>query len=169
MITVPNKKVLFALPRAPEENELALCEDTQQVYVGRDGKWEQMDAKSKLNISLYDINKSTMFQMKPINLKKRLEAVEIIKEFCGGATSDNYFMLLCRDLNYYTIFPVRNNDANSQAVGSAVLSCAEDMGQIVNVERNTDTNSIEIWIKTNDDAYCMFFFDYTKGVIPIKV
>lgn len=169
MITVPNEKVLFALPRTPKENELALCEDTQQVYVGREGKWERMDAKSKINVSLYDINKSTMAQMQPISLKQRLEAVKIIKDFCSGATSDNYFMLLCRDLNYYTIFPVRNNNANSQAVGTAVLTCAENVGQIVDVERNTDTNSIEIWIKTNDDAYCMFFFDYTKGIVPIKV
>jgi hypothetical protein len=169
MITVPNEKVLFALPRTPIDGELATCTDSKQTYVGKNGAWERIDAKSSVSMSLYDINKSTMFQMKSLNLKKRLEAVEIIKEFCGGATSDNYFMLLCRDLNYYTIFPVRNNDANSQTVSSAVLACAEDMGQIVSVERNTDTNSIEIWIKTNDDAYCMFFFDYTKGVIPIKV
>lgn len=169
MITVPNEKVLFALPRTPVDGELAMCSDTQQAYVGKGGSWKRVDAKSSVNVSLYDINKSTMSQMKPLNLKKRLEAVETIKEFCGGATSDNYFMLLCRDLNYYTIFPVRNNNANSQAVGSAVLACAEDMGQIVDVEYNADTNSIEIWIKTKDDAYCMFFFDYTAGIVPVKV
>lgn len=169
MITVPNKQVLFALPRAPKDNELAVCEDTRQAYVGKNGKWEPMDAKSEVKVNLYEINKTAMAQMKPLNLKQRLEAVQIINEFCGGATSDNYYMLLCKDLNYYTIFTVRNNNIGSTPIASTVLKCAEDMGQIVSVEKNNDMNSIEIWVKDKNDAYCMIFFDYTAGVVPVKV
>lgn len=169
MITVPNKKVLFSLPRIPQDNELAVCEDTQQAYVGKDGKWELMNSKSEVKVNLYEINKTVMSQMKPINLKQRLEAVEIIKEFCGAATSDNYYMLLCKDLNYYTIFTVKNNNIGSTPIAPTVIQCAEDMGQIVSIEKNNDMNSIEIWVKSDNDAYCMIFFDYTAGVVPVKV
>ena len=169
MITVPNKQVLFALPRTPQDNELAVCEDTQQAYVGKNGKWEPMDAKSEIKVNLYEINKTAMAQMKPLNFKQRLEAVNVIDEFCGGATSDNYYMLLCKDLNYYTIFTVRNNNIGSTPIASTVLKCAENMGQIVSVEKNNDMNSIEIWVKDKNDAYCMIFFDYTAGVVPVKV
>lgn len=169
MLSIPNKQVLFALPRIPKDNELAVCEDTQQVYVGKNGKWEPMDAKSEVKVNLYEINKTVMAQMKPLSLKQRLEAVEIIKEFCGGATSDNYYMLLCNDLNYYTIFTIKNNNIGSTPIAPTVLKCAEDIGQIVSVEKNNNTNSVEIWVKDKDDAYCMIFFNYTAGVVPVKV
>lgn len=107
--------------------------------------------------------------MKPLSMKQRLNAVEIIKEFCNGATSDNYYMLLCKDLNYYTIFTVKNNNISSTPIATTVIKCAEDMGQIVSIEKNNDMNSLEIWIKDKDEAYCMIFFDYSKGVIPVKV
>lgn len=170
MISVPNAQVLFALPRAPKDNELAVCEDTQQVYVGKDGKWEPIsDTKSEVKVNLYEINKTIMAQMKPMSMKQRLNAVEIIKDFCNGATSDNYYMLLCKDLNYYTIFTVKNNNISSTPIATTVISCAEDMGQIVSIEKNEDMNSLEIWVKDKEEAYCMIFFDYSKGVIPVKV
>ena len=128
-----------------------------------------MDAKSEVKVNLYEINKTAMVQMKPLNLKQRLEAVNVINEFCSGATSDNYYMLLCKDLNYYTIFTVKNNNIGSTPIASTVLKCAEDMGQIVSVEKNNDMNSVEIWVKDKNDAYCMIFFDYTAGVVPVKV
>ena len=90
MITVPNKQVLFALPRTPQDNELAVCEDTQQAYVGKNGKWEPMDAKSEVKVNLYEINKTAMAQMKPLNFKQRLEAVNVIDEFCENAYHISY-------------------------------------------------------------------------------
>ena len=45
-----------------------VCEDTQQVYVGKNSKWEPMDAKSEVKVNLYEINKTVMAQMKPLNL-----------------------------------------------------------------------------------------------------
>lgn len=61
MISVPNTQVLFALPRTPKDNELAVCEDTQQVYVGENGKWEPIgNTKSEVKVNLYEINKTIM-------------------------------------------------------------------------------------------------------------
>ena len=98
MITVPNKQVLFALPRAPKDNELAVCEDTQQAYVGKNGKWEPMDAKSEIKVNLYEINKTAMAQMKPLNFKQRIEAVNVIDASCRRVTANNYYMLVGQDL-----------------------------------------------------------------------
>ena len=74
-------------------------------------------------------------------------------------------MLLCRDLNYYTLFVI---DLESDVrIEQEVLECLKELGTIKSVEEFEDKNVVEIWVQPEDsDPVVMYFFNYDKGVIP---
>ena len=63
MVTVPNFKVLEALPSTPEEGEYALVEDEKKVYQYSNGEWNKMDMKNNMKANLYDINSTAIAQL----------------------------------------------------------------------------------------------------------
>lgn len=169
MITVPSKEILFALPRKPKENELACVENSHTIYkANSEGEWEEIKVDGGLTLSLYDLNKTVMAQMPEMTTAQKKEATELIQKYTKEATSETYYMLLGREINYYTVFPVLPNNHSATSIASTVLECAADVGKVVDVSLN-DANAIEIWVKTQDDATCLVFFDYTIGVVPVKV
>lgn len=169
MITVPSKEILFALPRKPKENELACVENSHTIYkANSEGEWEEIKVDGGLTLSLYDLNKTVMAQMPEMTTAQKKEATELIRKYTKEATSETYYMLLGREINYYTVFPVLPNNHSATPIASTVLECAADVGKVVDVSLN-DANAIEIWVKTQDDATCLVFFDYTMGVVPVKV
>lgn len=169
MIIVPSKKVLFALPRKPKENELACVENSHTVYkANSEGKWEEVKIDGGLTLSLYELNKTAMAQMSEITAEQKKEAIELIQKYTKEATSETYYMLLGREINYYTVFPVLPDNHSATPIASTVLECAAKAGEVVDVSLNS-ANAIEIWVKTQDDATCLVFFDYTMGVVPVKV
>lgn len=169
MITVPSKEILFALPRKPKENELACVENSHTIYkANSEGEWEEIKVDGGLTLSLYDLNKTVMAQMPEMTTAQKKEATELIQKYTKEATSETYYMLLGREINYYTVFPVLPNNHSATPIASTVLECAADVGKVVDVSLN-DANAIEIWVKTQDDATCLVFFDYTMGIVPVKV
>ena len=169
MITVQSKEILFALPRKPKENELACVENSHTIYkANSEGEWEEIKVDGGLTLSLYDLNKTVMAQMPEMTTAQKKEATELIQKYTKEATSETYYMLLGREINYYTVFPVLPNNHSATPIASTVLECAADVGKVVDVSLN-DANAIEIWVKTQDDATCLVFFDYTMGVVPVKV
>lgn len=169
MITVPSKEILFALPRKPKENELACVENSHTIYkANSEGEWEEIKVDGGLTLSLYDLNKTVMAQMPEMTTAQKKEATELIQKYTEEATSETYYMLLGREINYYTVFPVLPNNHSATPIASTVLECAADVGKVVDVSLN-DANAIEIWVKTQDDATCLVFFDYTMGIVPVKV
>lgn len=109
-----------------------------------------------------------MSQLPALSKEKETEALSLIQEYSKSATSDTYYMLLGRDINYYTIFDISPNNGGATPLAATVLECAKDVGSIVDVSLN-ESNAIEIWVKTEQDAICLIFFDYSQGVIPVKV
>ena len=77
--------------------------------------------------------------------------------------SSNYYMLLCKDISYYTLFI---KDANSKDnFGSEVIACAEYLGDVKSIELNEDKSAIEIWFTNQNSSYVMYLFNYEDGVI----
>ena len=168
MITVPSKEILFALPRKPKENELACVENSHTIYkANSEGKWEEVKVDGGLTLSLYELNKTAMAQMSEMTAEQKKEAIELIQKYTKEAASGTYYML-GREINYYTVFPVLPDNHSATPIASTVLECAANVGEVVDVSLN-NANAIEIWVKTQDDATCLVFFDYTMGVVPVKV
>lgn len=106
--------------------------------------------------------------MSEMTATQKKDAIELIQKYTKEAASGTYYMLLGREINYYTVFPVLSDNHSATPIASTVLECAADVGKIVDVSLN-DANAIEIWVKTQNDAACLVFFDYTMGVVPVKV
>ena len=110
---------------------------------------------------MYDLNKSIVSQL-PIKetYAELSQERNLINEFHKVINSETY-MLLCKDISYYTIFNSRKNRVSDfGTLGHAVIECAQDVGKIVSADLIEDNSAIDIWVRTaEDDNLCMYLFD----------
>lgn len=114
-----------------------------------------------LSMSLYELNKTIVSQL-PIKetYAELSQERNLINEFHENIKSETY-MLLCKDISYYTIFNNRKNKVNDfGTLGHAVVECAQDVGKIISADVTEDNSAIEIWVRTaENDNLCMYLFD----------
>lgn len=115
-------------------------------------------------MSIYDINKAAYLQVPALTQEQIEEKINFINTFMDERSPDKFHMLLCHDIDYYTIF-TELVLAPFPSLGAAVLECASDVGEIVDVIEANQPNAIEIWVKTDKEAYCMYLF----GCDPLVV
>ena len=77
------------------------------------------------------------------------------------------YMLLCRELNYYTVFQRQFNAATHENFGDVVIECLENLGDIKSIELTETKDAIEAWIvdPNEHEAYVVYLFNYDQGVI----
>lgn len=155
----------------PTEGEMAYSPETKQFYKYIDNKWEMIKPGGELQFTTYDLNKQLIAQMENLenNEKAMLEAKKIIQTF-GQDLKNDYYMLLCNDINYYTLFhkeydPMTWDDLKPLA--DEVVDCVHDIGAIKSVEKTTD--GIEIWVQPiENEPMVMYLFSYDQGVIECR-
>ena len=117
-------------------------------------------------MSVYEMNQAEMKNAEPLTAEQlKTKYINIIYNYVMEKRPvDKYFMLLCKELSYYTIF-VRN-DHSSANLYNEFLECL-DYYKILSIEYNETNGVPEIWVKTPDgDAHCMYFFGYDNGIVP---
>lgn len=118
-------------------------------------------------MTLFEINQQIISQL-PIRTHEELkEDLNTICDFDEEQKSD-YYMLLCKEISYFTIFEKNNNNNNEfNNLGSAVIACIlEGLGDIVSIDK-LDTE-VEIWVKTFEgDTVCLHLFNYAQGIVTI--
>lgn len=161
MITVSSLKILNSLPLS-EDNEEAYVTDEQKIYSRQDGQWvPKALPQGKMNISVYDMNKQLISQLGVIDDKAALNLVRKYK----NETEGKYYMLVCRDLNYYTLFAIGESEDHLR-IEREVVDCLHDLGEIKSVEKIEETNAIEVWVQSEgEEPLVAYFFNYDKGVI----
>ena len=75
----------------------------------------------------------------------------------------SYYMILCKELSFYTIFAKDNYEKNS--LEEAVLDYCISTGPIHSVSLTENNDAIEIWIEYENEVYVFYLFDYERGVI----
>lgn len=121
--------------------------------------------ENNLSVSLYDMNKSIIGKKKPMQTQELLEKKQNIRNFVNK-TNNKYYMLLCRELNYYTLFDKQDLLIIKDNIEDAVIECAQDYGDILNINESGE-GAIEVWIRNNEDknVYMLLFFPYDLGVV----
>ena len=128
---------------------------------------EEVKANGNLQMNLYDLNKQIISQMPALDEEGVERALMTVMAYIKN-TENKFYMLLCRDINYYTLFNISTNITEPYAC-EEVLACAKDLGAVKSVEVN-DNNAIEIWVQGEDDeARVMYLFPYDGGVIECTV
>ena len=118
-------------------------------------------------MTAYDLNKQIIAQMGILEEKDILKACNDLTQFVEN-TKQTYYMLLCRDINYYTLFYVYQgivvpNGLNHFA--EDVIDCVQDIGAIKSIEP-APGDAFEIWVHpVEGDPMAMYLFPYDAGVI----
>ena len=172
MVTVDNIKILEKLQNH-EDGEIFYVKDENKVYVWNEEikGYKEIDQKmvseGGLKMNLYEINKSIISQIEPLDETK----LNDLKDMINGVLDKNYYLLYGQEISYFTLFEresfiIQDSENLQQNLGEAVLDCLKVFDKIYSFER-LDNGAIEIWVhnKNNDLATVLYLFDYTDGVV----
>ena len=125
---------------------------------------EETKANGTLQMNLYDLNKQIISQMAILSEEDLVDSKTLIRDYLRE--QNNYFyMLLCKELSYYTILHAVRGANELPAAADEVIACIQNVGDIKSIDRNND-NAIEIWVQREDEAVVMYLFPYDTGVVP---
>lgn len=123
----------------------------------------RVDANSEVKMTAYDINKQVISQLSDL-INEEIENGKNKIRICAETQNNTFYMLLCRDLNYYTVLMHDpENAAPNDTIENVVIECAQSLGVIKSIEQ-IEAGVIEIWVTNKEDTYVMYFFGYDKGV-----
>lgn len=129
---------------------------------------ENIKANGHLQMKLYDINKQIIAQQTKYSIEQLDEARATISEYIKNH-NNNFYMLLCRDINYYTLFQIISELKEPDAA-TEILECADFIGDIKSVSK--EDSAIEIWVHPREEEQepiAMYLFPYDGGVIKCIV
>ena len=82
----------------------------------------------------------------------------LIYNFLQGYKHTQYFMLLLKELSYYTLFV--SNNSSDESMSDVIIECLSNLGSIIDIN-NESEGAIEVWIKdNNEEAHIGYFFPY---------
>ena len=126
----------------------------------------KVEGANEITMTAYDMNKQLIHQLSELDRDTIHQKKAMITNFCNEK-QNGYYMLLCRDTNYYTVIHRISADASLDTIADVVTECAETQGAIKSIEITEDGGAIEIWVDNiyfEDSVYVMYFFPYDGGV-----
>ncbi len=143
-----------------EEGELCYVHNEKKMFKCINGEWEPVETpKGEFGMNLYEMNKSIVAQLPDIKKKDLIAGKEKINMIAQEGT---YFMLLCNELKYYTVFRICSNE--TEKIEDVVIDCIKCFGATIKSIDSVEGNALEIWIQKDEEAYAMYFFNYDGGV-----
>ena len=122
---------------------------------------EETKAVGNLQMNLYDMNKQLISQMPILNDEDLKSCRQTIHNYLLAKQS-KFYMLLCKDINYYTLLHVV---AEGPAAADEVIECVKCLGDVKSVDMN-ENDAIEIWVQEEvRGPMVMYLFSYDAGVI----
>ena len=152
----------------PIDGQKAYSPETQKLYhwSAEANEWQLLDGDMNLGMTTYDLNKQIISQLPALDVDGIQKARTDITNFFDEI-KQQYYMLLSRDINYYTVFRIMNIlDDSINCILDEVWACAEYIGDIKSVSR--EEGAIEIWVQPkeeNSEPIVMYLFGYDAGVI----
>lgn len=128
---------------------------------------QEQDKDTLAEVSLYELNQQLIAQMPEYDEKKWTDAKLIIADWYKSH-KDNYYMLLCHERNYYTLFDMTRASAIGADLAYEVQDTIRYVGPVHDI--SVDTNDmIAVWAKWRDtnDIHCFYLFPYGQGVVHV--
>lgn len=177
-LTYKNKKALedyVKLVNNFQKGEIVYLTD-EDKFIMFDGEQfidvpEKVSMKGEgLSMSLYELNKTIIAQLPTKDTVTDLADVRnTINDFRKKSGKQN-FMLLCKDISYYTIFQYDGPKVcDFKSLGDAVTECAQDVGKIICGDLIPDGSAIEIWVRTpEEENLCMYLFNCEDLIVTYE-
>ena len=126
---------------------------------------KQEKVSGNFGMSLYDINKSIFKSLPAMSETTMGEHFDRYVVPLLSNTCSHYYMLLCNELKYYTLFHVID-DYPHRSVVYELFDCLKDFcDNVKDISLTEAEDAIEIWFTKDEETYVMYFFDYAGGVI----
>ena len=115
-------------------------------------------------VSLYEMNQMLVSQMPAYDAEQMERADDIIYDWTYNGNKANYYMLLCKELSYYTVF---HSEDNCLIANDFITELWDVLQGMTIRDVSVDTNGvIAIWIDWDDGMpHCFYLFPYDKGVV----
>ncbi len=144
-----------------------ITEPNVPVKIFTKGKLIDMNANTQFNMSIYELNKQ-IFAQQPVKTDEELrEIIDMLNDF-RRTTPEGRMMLLCRDINYYTIFEQNQEEGTYDTFGLAVIDTIDYIGDILDANP-TEENAVEIWFKDFEgEAHVMYLFNCEEMFVDYR-
>lgn len=140
-----------------EENETIYIQN-EGLFIKKDNILEPVESNIGINMSLYEINKNVYAQLPKRTEEELAQFSETLTKFYKNI-SNARTMLLCREMNYYTIFEFDDAAEEFETAADAIVTCVGELGELLDVVENEA--GLEVWVKLFDSAevVMMVLFD----------
>lgn len=152
----------------PYAGQTVWCESDDKTY-----RWDPVegwqiieddDTACSIGMNMYDINKQIIAQLPAIDEENMIAVKrDVIRKYCDQMKAE-YYMMLCRDINYYTMFKIDLKQAD-ETIEDVLVECAECIGAVKSIDFIEDAQALELWMTNEEDTYVAYFFPYDQGVI----
>lgn len=162
-LEVPNYDILLTVKDC-KEKDIALCKDTNTLYLYTGKKWEPLNAKSENNqegisVSLYDLNKQIIQQLEELTQEEISKKIHEMNEWRVG----NYYLLYGKDISYFTL--LKKGIFDDISFGELIIECLNNIGHIKSIELTKEQDAFEIWVSDDsNEVTCLYLFNYDGGV-----
>lgn len=120
------------------------------------------------SVSLYELNRQLIANLDPYNSEQLEEKKQLFREWTAETNFDNYYMFLCKELSYYTVFDCSRSSASAEQFINEFYSILDDFAQIFDIDEDNN-GAIAVWANWEDGELpnCFYLFPYGKGVVRV--
>ena len=128
----------------------------------------EQDENGQPRISLYELNRNMIFQLGVMTEEKMVTAKTLLQEWTAKTEFNSYYMFLCREQSYYTVFDCSKSHASASNFISEFFGLLEDFAQIFDISEDNN-GAIAVWANWDEGMLpdCYYLFPYSKGVIVV--
>lgn len=125
---------------------------------------EELKGKELPLMTLYDMSKQIV---KNLPARTTLVELEPCKQILRKFKKLGYFMLMCREDNYYTVIRVRKTNSPDK-FEDLIIELLQEHGDIKDVDYDTDKKSLECWVQKDDEVKMFKLFNYNWGIVECR-
>jgi hypothetical protein len=116
--------------------------------------------------TLYDMNKNAMNAEKPMSAYALRNRLDLAKKYFQD--NKEYFMLLCREQNDYTIFKISEKTVEKINEAASILGeCLTNRGEVLSIDKHDLGPALEIWLRINGENFVYYLFPYDEAIIEV--
>ena len=116
--------------------------------------------------TLYDMNKNAMSSQKPLSNYALRNELDKAKRYFQD--NKEYFMLLCREQNDYTIFKISEKTVEKINEAASILGeCLTNRGEVLSIDKHDLGPALEIWLRIDGENFVYYLFPYDEAIIEV--
>ena len=123
-------------------------------------------------LTLFELNKQMVGQLPPIDMTNEEASKRYNKAFNEFVEKiqNKYYMFLCRELNYFTLFHKSQN--NDEAFSDVIIEIINNYGTWITWDWADDEHTnLEFWAKVQiqgkEEVCCFMLFGYDNGIVEV--